>query len=169
MGESEFVSAAQLYARHALVLDDEGRDLGAAAWHESDLVQRLPGGRAWYVVDARALRQPCASARWPTWSRPRGRREARCRAAEELPFALPESPKLAERPFVAVRVYAAVTHTIGGLRIDDRARVLDADGRPIPGLLAAGADAGGIFTGGYGSGLAAALVFGRIAAETALD
>ena len=38
----------------------------------------------------------------------------------------------------------------------------------MPGLYAAGADAGGIFTGGYGSGLAAALVFGRIAAETAL-
>ena len=62
-----------------------------------------------------------------------------------------------------------MTHTIGGLRIDDHARVLDEDGRPVPGLLAAGADAGGIFTGGYGSGLAAALVFGRIAAETALN
>ena len=62
-----------------------------------------------------------------------------------------------------------MTHTIGGLRIDDRARVLDEDGRPVPGLLAAGADAGGIFNGGYGSGLAAALVFGRIAAETALN
>jgi hypothetical protein len=36
-------------------------------------------------------------------------------------------------------------------------------------LLAAGADAGGISTGGYASGLAAALVFGRIAAETALS
>ena len=89
--------------------------------------------------------------------------------ADELPFGLPESPKLVEPPFVAVRVYAAVTHTIGGLRIDDRARVLAEDGRPVPGLHAAGADAGGIFTGGYGSGLAAALVYGRIAAETALS
>jgi predicted oxidoreductase len=61
-----------------------------------------------------------------------------------------------------------VTHTIGGLRIDERARVLDAAGEPVAGLHAAGADAGGIFTGGYGSGLAAALVFGRRAAESAL-
>jgi hypothetical protein len=38
----------------------------------------------------------------------------------------------------------------------------------VPDLHAAGADAGGIFTGGYGSGLAAALVYGRVAAETAL-
>ncbi len=90
------------------------------------------------------------------------------RPAEELPFELPASPKLAEPPFLAVRVYAGVTHTIGGLRVDDRARVLDGDGSPVPDLLAAGADAGGIFTGGYGSGLAAALVYGRVAAETAL-
>jgi hypothetical protein len=34
-------------------------------------------------------------------------------------------------------------------------------------LFAAGADVGGISTGGYASGLAAALVFGRIAAESA--
>jgi len=169
VGESEYVSAAQLYARHALVLDDEGRDLGEAAWHESDLVQRLPGGRAWYVVDARALRQSVRErtvADLVDVARAVG---GEVRAAEELPFAIPESPKLAERPFVAVRVYAAVTHTVGGLRIDDRARVLDQGGRPVPGLLAAGADAGGIFAGGYGSGLAAALVFGRIAAETALN
>ena len=33
---------------------------------------------------------------------------------------------------------------------------------------AAGGDTGGIATGGYASGLAAALVFGRIAAEAAL-
>ena len=90
------------------------------------------------------------------------------RPAEQLPFELPASPKLAEPPFLAVRVYAGVTHTIGGLRIDDRARVLDGGGAPMPDLYAAGADAGGIFTGGYGSGLAAALVYGRIAAETAL-
>ena len=54
-----------------------------------------------------------------------------------------------------------VTHTIGGLRIDEEARVVGAEG-----LWAAGADAGGIFTGGYASGLAAALVFGRRAAES---
>ena len=50
------------------------------------------------------------------------------------------------------------------LRIDERARVVGAEG-----LYAAGADVGGISTGGYSSGLAAALVFGRIAAEQALS
>ena len=64
-----------------------------------------------------------------------------------------------------VLVRAAVTQTIGGIRIDERARVLDADGEPLDGLFAAGVDAGGWATGGYASGLSAALVFGRIAAE----
>jgi hypothetical protein len=38
----------------------------------------------------------------------------------------------------------------------------------VPDLFAAGADAGGISAGGYASGLAAAVVLGRVAAETAL-
>jgi fumarate reductase flavoprotein subunit len=168
VGEGEYVTASQLYARHALVVDDSGRDLGEPAWHENDLVQRFPDGRAWYVVDARALREP---TRYGTVAELVERARAAggdVRPAGELPFPLPGSPKLAEPPFTAVRVFAAVTHTIDGLRVDEHARVLDADGDPVPGLWAAGADAGGIFTGGYGSGLAAALVYGRIAAETAL-
>ena len=54
-----------------------------------------------------------------------------------------------------------------GAQVDDRARALDRDGRAIDGLYAAGADAGGISTGGYASGLAAALVLGLTAAEQA--
>ncbi len=166
--EHEFTSASQLYARHALVLDDSGADLSEAAWHESDVVQRFPGGVAWYVVDAAAL-----GRRTPYGTVAEAIEVARAtggdvRPAEELPFALPASPKLVVPPFTAIRVYAAVTHTIGGLRVDEQARVLDREGTPVDGLHAAGADAGGIFTGGYGSGLAAALVYGRIAAETAL-
>jgi fumarate reductase flavoprotein subunit len=168
VGEDDFVRASQLYARHALVLDDEGRDLGDAAWHESDIVQRFPGGKAWYVVDQRALRQRVRERTVADLVEAARAVGGDVRPAEQLPFELPASPKLVEPPCLAVRVYAAVTHTIGGLRIDDQARVLDGGGTPIPGLYAAGADAGGIFTGGYGSGLAAALVFGRNAAETAL-
>lgn len=168
VGEDDFVRASQLYARHALVLDDEGRDLGGAAWHESDIVQRFPRGRAWYVVDAGALRQRVGQRSVADMVGAARAAGGDVRSAGELPFGLPASSKLAEPPFLAVRVYAGVTHTIGGVRIDDRARVLDSGGSPIRDLCAAGADVGGIFTGGYGSGLAAALVFGRLAAETAL-
>jgi succinate dehydrogenase/fumarate reductase flavoprotein subunit len=166
--EDQFVSASQLYARHALVLDDTGADLGEAAWHESDVVQRFPGGAAWYVVDAAALQERTPYGTVAELIDVARRAGGDVRPAEDLPFQLPASPKLVQPPFTAVRVRAAVSHTIGGLRVDDRARVLDPNGVPIPDLYAAGADAGGIFTGGYGSGLAAALVYGRIAAETAL-
>ena len=171
--EELFVGAAQLYGRLALVLDDAGREFfpGEPSWSEADLVQataRLPAGAAWYVVDARTLRE-----RIRGWTVEEMIEIARAaggdvRPAAELPFPLPPSSKLTEPPFTAVRVHAAVTHTIGGLRIDERARVLREDGTPIPGLYAAGADAGGIFTGGYASGLAAALVYGRAAAEDLL-
>jgi len=170
--EELYVVASQLYGARALVLDDSGREFftGEPAWHENDLVQataRLPGGAAWYVLDGAALRE---RARERTIAELVGVARAvggDVVPAEELPFRVPPSPKLLEPPFLAVRVRAAVTHTLGGLRLDEAARVLRADGSPIDRLYAAGADAGGIFTGGYGSGLAAALVFGRIAAETA--
>jgi succinate dehydrogenase/fumarate reductase flavoprotein subunit len=62
---------------------------------------------------------------------------------------------------VTVETVAGVTTTLGGLAIDEHARA-------APGVFACGADVGGIATGGYASGLAAALVFGRIAARAAL-
>ena len=61
----------------------------------------------------------------------------------------------------AIHVGAAVTHTLGGLRVDEHARVAGTDG-----IWAAGVDAGGIASGGYASGLAQALVLGLVAAES---
>ena len=62
---------------------------------------------------------------------------------------------------LAVHVAGAVTHTIGGLQVDEQARVSGAGG-----LWAAGVDVGGVATGGYASGLAQALVLGLAAAES---
>ena len=76
---------------------------------------------------------------------------------------------LREPPFVAVKVAPYITHTVGGLVVDARCRVLrEVDAGPIPGLYAAGVEVGGVSTGGYTSGLASALVFGRTAAGSAL-
>jgi fumarate reductase flavoprotein subunit len=159
--EADFVPLAQLYGRYARVFNEQGEEFfeGDVSWSENDLVQataRQPGARAWYVLDDGGLGQrvrerPVAEivAAAPT-ATPR----------EELPFAVPPGSR------VAVRVSPGITHTIGGLRVDERARVLGKQGSPVEGLLAAGADVGGISTGGYASGLAAALVLGRVAAET---
>jgi succinate dehydrogenase/fumarate reductase flavoprotein subunit len=164
--EDRFVDLAQLYGRFALVLDDEGEEFAPepVAWHEVDLVQAIahrPNAQAWYLVDEEAL---------DVQVRDRTVRElveaARAAGGEVvLPHVLGVEIPPAYR--YAVHVIAGITHTIGGIRIDSTARVLHEDGTPIEGLYAAGADAGGISTGGYCSGLASALVFGRIAAETA--
>jgi fumarate reductase flavoprotein subunit len=151
--EEQFVPLAQLYGRVARVFNERGEEFfeGEVSWSENDLVQataRQPNARAWYLLDGEALQDPDVAQRValaPTRTEP-----------GELPFDAPNGTR------VAVRVKPGITHTIGGLRIDEHARVSE-------GLYAAGADVGGISTGGYASGLAAALVFGRIAAESALD
>jgi succinate dehydrogenase/fumarate reductase flavoprotein subunit len=87
------------------------------------------------------------------------------------PFDPPRSVDarpLDEPPYYVVEVEPAITFTFGGVLIDPEARALDQDGEPIPGLLAAGSDAGGLYHRAYAGGLAAALVFGLQAADTAL-
>jgi tricarballylate dehydrogenase len=80
-------------------------------------------------------------------------------------------------------VIPGLNHPLGGLKINNTARVLDRDGSPIPGLYASGSivnwafgkpySVGGVRTymgsyhAGDSSGLATALVFGRIAGEEA--
>lgn len=76
---------------------------------------------------------------------------------------------VARPPFRAMVVQAAITFTHGGLSVDPCARVLDAAGCPVPGLLAAGADVGDVFRRGYAGGLALALTFGLRAARTACE
>jgi fumarate reductase flavoprotein subunit len=73
-------------------------------------------------------------------------------------------------PFVAIPACAGITYTMGGIRIDTDARVLNEAGAPIPGLYAAGASTGGIEGGpaiGYIGGLSKSAVFGFRAAEHA--
>lgn len=71
-------------------------------------------------------------------------------------------------PFHALEVQPALTFPLGGIRVDADCRVLDRDDRPVPGLFAAGADAGGLYHQGYGGGLGMSCVFGRRAARAAL-
>jgi succinate dehydrogenase/fumarate reductase flavoprotein subunit len=146
----DYVRLAQLYARHARVENDSGETFETRTWSEIDVVQwtaRQPRARARYAVEDTALGE--------------GVRE---RTVEDMIRAAEEAGAQVERRAgeTLVPVVAAITTTLGGLRIDARARAAD-------GVFAAGTDAGGIATGGYASGLAAALVFGRIAAETALS
>lgn len=69
-------------------------------------------------------------------------------------------------PFYAVKFHASEIGTYAGLKTDVSARVLDADGRPVPGLYAVGNDQTSVFAGAYpgaGSTLGPAMTFGYIA------
>jgi len=71
-------------------------------------------------------------------------------------------------PFMAVPLCPGITHTMGGLAVDGRMRVLDQAGHPIPGLYAAGGSTGGLEGGdavGYVGGLVKGGVMGLLAAE----
>ena len=146
---TEFVALSQLYARYANVTNERGERHENATWSEVDTAQwmaRQPRARAWFRVESGALEE-----------RVRARSVGEMIAAAEAAGA----PLERDPDGVTVECVAGVTTTIGGLAIDEHAQA-------APGVFACGADAGGIATGGYASGLAGAVVFGRQAARAAL-
>jgi flavocytochrome c len=76
---------------------------------------------------------------------------------------------LNKAPFYAMRVWPKVHHVSGGVGINTRAQVIDLNGKPIPGLFAAGEVAGGIHGANrLGScAITECFVFGRIAGANA--
>jgi hypothetical protein len=151
LAEADFGRLSQLYGRYATVTSEDGSLSfeGPPSWSEVDLVQQIarwPGGRAWYAVDEPALEQ-----------------HVRDRTVREMVQAAREAgaPVREEDGRISVLVRAAVTQTLGGIKVDERTRAAD-------GLFVAGADVGGISTGSWSSGLATALVLGLVAAESAL-
>ncbi|MCQ1061156.1 flavocytochrome c [Photobacterium sp. ZSDE20] len=79
--------------------------------------------------------------------------------------------KVEKAPFYATPRQPSVHHTMGGLKIDTKARVIGKDGQIIKGLYAAGEVAGGIHAGNRlgGNALIDIFTYGRIAGETASE
>ena len=150
ISSEDFVPLAQVYAKHAGVENLAGETYEPRMWSDIDVVQwtaRQPGARARYIVPDAALDEPV--------------RELTVR---DLLDAARRAGAPVERRGgeTVVEVVAAITTTLGGIRVDERAEAAD-------GLFAAGADVGGISTGGWASALASALVLGKLAAESALS
>jgi len=146
---ADFVPLAQVYANYARVENLRGEAYEPRTWSEIDVVQwtaRQPGARARYIVPDAALGEP-----------------VRDRTVADLIEAARRAgaPVEQRNGETVVEVVAGITTTLGGIRIDGRARAAE-------GLYAAGADAGGISTGGWSSALASALVLGKLAAEEAI-
>jgi fumarate reductase flavoprotein subunit len=149
IGPGDLVRLAQLYARHASVINESGDVYATRTWSEIDAAQwtaRQPRARAWLRVAKARLGE-----------RVRERSVGEMIDAAEAAGA----PVRRDSEHVIVETVAGVTTTLGGLAVDIHAEA-------APRVYACGADAGGIATGGYASGLAAALVFGRVAARAAL-
>jgi fumarate reductase flavoprotein subunit len=145
----DLVRLSQLYARHATVTNESGDVYRTHTWSEIDVAQwaaRQPRARAWLRVGADGLGE-----------------RVRERSVGEMVDAADAAgaPVRRDGDDVTVETVAGITTTLGGLAIDTHAEA-------VRGVFCCGADAGGIATGGYASGLAAALVFGRIAARAAL-
>lgn len=78
--------------------------------------------------------------------------------------------KIQKPPFYAAPMYILIRKSMGGIRVDTSCRVLNNEGHPVPGLLAAGEATGfgGVNgrNGMEGTFLGPAILMGRVAART---
>ena len=74
-------------------------------------------------------------------------------------------------PYYAIKIAPGIHHTMGGVKINTKAEVINTEGQPIPGLFAAGEVTGGVHGGNRlgGNAVADIVIFGRIAAQSAFD
>jgi fumarate reductase flavoprotein subunit len=77
---------------------------------------------------------------------------------------------LSVAPYYAVKIAPGIHHTMGGLKINTSAEVINTDGNVIPGLFAAGEVTGGVHGGNRlgGNAVCDIVVFGKIASESAV-
>ena len=78
---------------------------------------------------------------------------------------------LSTAPYYAIKIAPGIHHTMGGIKINTNAEVIDTSGNVIPGLFAAGETTGGIHGGNRVGGNAVCdfIVFGRIAGKSASE
>jgi succinate dehydrogenase/fumarate reductase flavoprotein subunit len=195
--EQQFLSLTQYYSHNALLVNRDGRrftdeSLGDEVSNQATLHQ--PGARAVLLCDHAVRVRYAAEAPYPhgqvidriAAARAAGARVAIAHTLPELIDTVvgwgverqalaetleqwkdPHDP-LREPPFYALEVQPTITFSFGGLAVDAGGRVLDRTARPVPGLVAAGADAGGLQDRRYVGGLVLGAVFGPRAAEAAL-
>lgn len=78
---------------------------------------------------------------------------------------------LSTGPYYAIEVEPAVHHTMGGIKINTGAQVLDKNGNIVPGLFAAGEVTGGVHGANRlgGNAVCDITTYGRIAGQSAVD
>lgn len=93
-------------------------------------------------------------------------------AGKDEAFDRPAMPTGIEgAPYFSIKVRPAIHFTMGGVRIDEKTRVLRNDRSPLPGLYAVGEVASGVHGANRlgGNSMSAAFTFGPIAGREAVD
>lgn len=87
------------------------------------------------------------------------------RNANEMPCALNQAP------YYAIEVEPVLHHTMGGIKINSKAEVVNRNGDPVPGLYAAGEVTGGVHGGNRlgGNAVTDIVVFGQLAGTSAVN
>jgi fumarate reductase flavoprotein subunit len=91
-------------------------------------------------------------------------------AKNDSEFKRPDLPRPIRNPkFYAIGVQPGIHYTMGGLKIDTETRVIGKDGKPIPGLFAAGEVTGGVHGANRlgGNSISETITFGLIAGNSA--
>jgi fumarate reductase flavoprotein subunit len=179
--------APALFEAGAVLVDDTGRRLGEKMRPIDELA--LTPSRSGYVIGDQRIARQFSRFPWFISTAPgvafayfrdyeRGRPDL-VRWADDAP-SLAQSLKLdaaklsaatahLSPPFFALgQVKAMITVCEGGAAVDSNCRVLDKQGRPIPGLYAAGGvGQSGLQLKGHGLHLVWALISGRVAGQSA--
>lgn len=173
-----------LFEAGALLVNREGKRFGDERDRPAYRVPDQPGKEAFILMDGALARRFSA---WPDFistapgvayaylpdyrrNRPDVYTEAPTLEGLARRLGMPAiEAELAEPPFIALGpVRSVFVHAEGGLAVDAEHRVLDAHGRPIAGLYAAGSTGqGGLLLKGHGHHLAWAFVSGRRAGRFA--
>jgi len=181
---TQLAPAPALFEAGAILVNREGRRFGDERDRPAYRVPDQPGKVAYIVIDGALARRFSA---WPHFistapgvayaylpdyrrNRPDVYTDAPTLAALAQRLGMPSlEAGLTQAPFIALGpVRSVFVHAEGGLAVDARHRVLGADGRPIPGLYAAGSTGqGGLLLKGHGHHLAWAFVSGRRAGRFA--
>lgn len=190
---SGLILPRQVRVQGAILVNDEGRRFAdELSPNLSDIIRQKSEGRAWLIFDQALLdSMPVLAGYARSGYFLRGKSDIDlARGLRVSPNVLHETivryrgfvelnkdgefnrrimtSRLDTPPLYAVSVRPGIHTTLGGLKIDDSSRVLGKTG-PIPGLFAAGEVTGGVLGANRleGSGLTAALVYGRIAGQAA--
>jgi succinate dehydrogenase/fumarate reductase flavoprotein subunit len=165
---NSYVFAAELFPRMAIPQSWYEAGIAARADSYADLATQIGVPTQEFGETMTRFNENCSAGEDPDFGRGRSAYDRYYGDPTVTPS--PNLRPLTKGPFYAVKMALSDLGTCGGLRADERARVLREDGAPISGLYAIGNTAANAFGATYpgaGATIAQGLVYGYVAAQDA--